>query len=200
IAIRLVLDLFAALQNAAQREQAIGTRQRRLALDDELLRQFRELRQYLAIDAEAAAGKPGQAQRHRDRAALQPLSHAAAQRQLQRIETRRHAHSEVDRLAVDALHLPDPGVAAFMPFCAGSAARAGYARAHTSRRRGTSAVIASAASCNNKAHARHGRAGAQIPSTRPTEYRQHRLLARTFGMGVAKLLDVAIVFGKRARK
>src|SRR6185437_1414859 len=75
-----------------------------------------------------------------------------------------------------------------------------WSRAHTSRRRGTSAVIASAASCNNKAHARHGRAGAQIPSTRPTEYRQHRLLARTFGMGVAKLLDVAIVFGKRARK
>ena len=83
---------------------------------------------FMVAGPSAAESGPDHGQRHRDRAALHTLRQTSAQRQLQPLVTRRQAKAQIERLAVDALDLPDPGDSLLVPIGPSKAGRNGRER------------------------------------------------------------------------
>ena len=102
----LVLD---GLDDAAQGQQPVEARRRRLDLAGQFVDQRDELGQRLAIDAQHRRGDAGDRQVRRNIAAAKALRHCRAQLRLQRIEAGGEPQPQIERPAVDALDLPDPG-------------------------------------------------------------------------------------------
>src|SRR5277367_1766093 len=109
--IRFVFD---RLHHAAQRQQPVDARRRRLDLACQLVHQDHQLSQGLAIDPHYRGLSADHGEGGGEVASAETLRQQRSKLGLQRIETRRQPKPQIERLAVDALDLPNPADAEFV--------------------------------------------------------------------------------------